>query len=447
MHLRRLRQAQSLTLAALAEQVGVTASALSQIERGTSEPSLGTLWRLGRALNASLFDFFAGQEAPTVDVTRAGDRTIVEFERFRYEVMARSAQRGIDLFTLRLEPGDGPVRDPIGHAGEEAGVVVEGTMDVVVAGVTHRLGPGDAIWFISGQPHTFVPVGDAPCLSVWADTIPDHAAPGGSRSVFDGWIAGTEAPADARTALAPGRARDGRSPRVAARRDASVARGRSRTAAVPGARAVAGRRPRRRARPAAGRGVPARGRRPALLDRVEPARVPRHRHAAGPRGGRVRRRGAARRRTRRRRGRGGRRRRLALRGRAAGARRRSGDRGRLPGRRARHAARRRPGSRGRRGRGPAPRAGPARRPRRARAGRLAQGSRRPERHRPRAGPARRGRDDRGARGGRPVLPGRRRAGRVRRPLARRGAADDDHPDARRRRAARAGSPPGRSRRR
>ena len=200
MHLRRLRQAQALTLSALAERVGVTASALSQIERGTSEPSLGTLWRLGRALNASLFDFFAAQEAPTVDVTRAGDRTVVEFERFSYEVMARSAQRGIDLFTLRLEPGDGPVRDPIGHAGEEAGVVVEGTMDVVVAGLTYRLGPGDAIWFVSGQPHTFVPVGDAPCLSVWADTIPDHAAPGGARSVFDDYITGSEVPGPRRAA-------------------------------------------------------------------------------------------------------------------------------------------------------------------------------------------------------------------------------------------------------
>ena len=70
------------------------------------------------------------------------DRTIVDFERFRYEVMARSAQRGIDLFTLRLHPGEGPVRDPIGHAGEEAGVVLEGSMEVIVAGVTHRLGRG-----------------------------------------------------------------------------------------------------------------------------------------------------------------------------------------------------------------------------------------------------------------------------------------------------------------
>ena len=54
-------------------------------------------------------------------MTRAGDRTVVAFDRFRYEAMARSAQRGIDLFSLRLDPGDGPIRDPVGHAGEEAG--------------------------------------------------------------------------------------------------------------------------------------------------------------------------------------------------------------------------------------------------------------------------------------------------------------------------------------
>ena len=76
------------------------------------------------------------------------------------------------------------MRDPIGHAGEEAGVVLEGEMEVLVAGAAHRLGPGDAIWFVSSQPHTFVVVGDQPCLSVWADTIPDHAQPGGLRSLL-----------------------------------------------------------------------------------------------------------------------------------------------------------------------------------------------------------------------------------------------------------------------
>src|SRR3954465_9982058 len=122
-HLRELRRAQELTLVSLAGEVGVTPSALSQIERGKSEPSLGTLWRLGRALNPSLFDFFPREEAPTVDVTRAGERTVVEFERLRYEAVARSAQRQIDLFFLYLKPGDGPARELTTHAGEETGVV------------------------------------------------------------------------------------------------------------------------------------------------------------------------------------------------------------------------------------------------------------------------------------------------------------------------------------
>lgn len=181
-HLRALRQREQLTLTELAQQVGVTASALSQIERGKSEPSLGTLWRLGRALNASLFDFFAREQAPSVDVTRADERTVVRFDRFRYEAVTRSVERHLDLFFLYLEPGEEPVRDVTGHAGEECGVVLSGAMDVIVAGESHRLGPGDGIWFLSDQPHTFAPAGAERCVSVWADTLPEHRASGGAGS-------------------------------------------------------------------------------------------------------------------------------------------------------------------------------------------------------------------------------------------------------------------------
>lgn len=184
--MRQLRQAQDLTLKALAEQIGVTPSALSQIERGKSEPSVGTLWRLGGALKASLFDFFAHDRLAAVDVTRADDRTVVEFERFRYEAIAQSSRRTIDLFILRLEPGHGPVRDLVRHPGEEAGLVLSGRMEVVVAGEAHPLGPGDGIWFLSTELHTFVRVGDEPCVSVWADTIPEAEGEGDvwSRSLF-----------------------------------------------------------------------------------------------------------------------------------------------------------------------------------------------------------------------------------------------------------------------
>ncbi len=172
--MRELRTREGLTLAALSEQVGVSASALSQFESGKTEPSLGTLWRLGRALNASLFDFFAGEPAPTVHVTTAQERTVMVHGRARYEAVTRSSQRRLDLFYLYLQPGDGPVRNAVGHAGEECGTVLSGRLEVSAGDTTHVLGPGDGIWFLSDQPHTFSVVGDDECVSVWADTLPIH---------------------------------------------------------------------------------------------------------------------------------------------------------------------------------------------------------------------------------------------------------------------------------
>lgn len=58
--LKELRQAKSLTQEGLAEKVGVTCQAISNIERGLTGPSFGTLAALARVLGVrtkDLFDF------------------------------------------------------------------------------------------------------------------------------------------------------------------------------------------------------------------------------------------------------------------------------------------------------------------------------------------------------------------------------------------------------
>lgn len=181
--LRDLRRDQDLSLAALGQKVGVSASALSQFETGRAEPSLGTLWQLGRTLNASLFDFFVSEPKESVSLTPSSERTVVTYGRARYEALARSKLRNMDLFLLYLQPGDGVVRDAVGHAGEECGLVLEGAMVVHVGDTEYSLRQGDAIWFVSEQPHTFEVVDDQQCVSVWADTIPDHRHDG-NESLF-----------------------------------------------------------------------------------------------------------------------------------------------------------------------------------------------------------------------------------------------------------------------
>ena len=53
--IRAERQRQKLTLAHLAEQAGLSASALSQIERGVTDPSIGSLRRIASALKVPFF--------------------------------------------------------------------------------------------------------------------------------------------------------------------------------------------------------------------------------------------------------------------------------------------------------------------------------------------------------------------------------------------------------
>lgn len=169
--LRELRQGEGLTLAALGRQVGVTVSALSQFETGKAEPSLGTLCNLNQALHASLFDVLTQQQADPVDVTPAEERTVVVHDRARYEAIVHSSRRRLDLFYLYLQPGAGPAREPLPHAGEQAGVVLSGAMEVQVGQRRHRLGAGDGIWFDSAQAHTFSAVGAQECVSIWADVL------------------------------------------------------------------------------------------------------------------------------------------------------------------------------------------------------------------------------------------------------------------------------------
>lgn len=172
--MRELRKAKSLTLAELASAVEISTSALSQIERGVVEPSLGTLWRLNHVLGSSLFDFFNQPQQARVQICRRDERVVVQFDGYAYETLVQATRRRLDLFVLELEPGDEPVRPPIAHYGEECGLVTAGTMEVIVGDESHRLEVGDSIWFDSTLPHTFRAVGDERCESIWTNTLPER---------------------------------------------------------------------------------------------------------------------------------------------------------------------------------------------------------------------------------------------------------------------------------
>src|SRR5688500_7420488 len=60
----RLRKAYNLSLGELSEQSGVAKSIISQIERNETNPTIGTVWRLSRALDTTIDEVLKDKQQP-----------------------------------------------------------------------------------------------------------------------------------------------------------------------------------------------------------------------------------------------------------------------------------------------------------------------------------------------------------------------------------------------
>jgi transcriptional regulator with XRE-family HTH domain len=112
--LRRERARAGLSLTELARQAGIAKSTLSQLESGSGNPSLETLWALGTALGVPLSRLI---DPPPRDirVIRAGEGVVMHAERDPYEAaMLASCPPGArrDVYRVGAEPGASHLASP-----------------------------------------------------------------------------------------------------------------------------------------------------------------------------------------------------------------------------------------------------------------------------------------------------------------------------------------------
>jgi transcriptional regulator with XRE-family HTH domain len=190
--LRREREQRGLSLRKLATQLGISASALSQIETGRSQPSVGTLYSIVSALSLSFDELFAAEAgdggpgaarsggrgsgrssaAPAEEdvVTRADGRPAIELESgVTWERLNPVGERDVDFLEVTYDVGGASTRGNtfVRHAGREYGLVLSGTLKVTVGFEAYVLAPGDSICFESTVPHRLETVGDEPAKAIW----------------------------------------------------------------------------------------------------------------------------------------------------------------------------------------------------------------------------------------------------------------------------------------
>jgi transcriptional regulator with XRE-family HTH domain len=153
--IRALRIARKATLRQLAAQAGVTESFLSQVERGVASPSIASVQRIARALGASIAELFAEDEAAGI-VVRLQDRRRVAYPGLGAvdEFLTRATDGKLQVIMSTIQPGGGTGDEAYVHdSDEEVVVVLEGVLDLWVAGEHYRLEAGDAVTHPSRVPH------------------------------------------------------------------------------------------------------------------------------------------------------------------------------------------------------------------------------------------------------------------------------------------------------
>lgn len=171
LRLRLARERQGLSQRALARRAGVGNGTISLIESGASNPSVGALKRILKAIPMDLATFFSF-ELPERHSSfyRAAELVEIGKGRVSYRLVgADLPAKKVQMLHERYAPGADSGRVRLSHDGEECGVVISGRLEVWVGAERRLLGPGDAYYFDSRTPHRFRnPDGNEICVVVSA---------------------------------------------------------------------------------------------------------------------------------------------------------------------------------------------------------------------------------------------------------------------------------------
>jgi len=160
--LKALRTRHELSLRELAARSGLSATLLSQVERGVTEPSLSTLRRLAGVFGESISALF-DSSPPAVWVSRPGSRSTLAGPHglVRYERLTPGNGK-LEVLRAVLPPGGVTSEEPWAHSSTECAYVVDGTLTVVIGDGTHEVLAGESITFDSTQPHLYRNGTDSP---------------------------------------------------------------------------------------------------------------------------------------------------------------------------------------------------------------------------------------------------------------------------------------------
>lgn len=164
-NLRALRGQAGLSLSELARRSGIAKGTLSQLESGTGNPTIETVFSLSNAFKVPVSSLLTERTEPDVVLVRSASLDVLSSNAVDLRMLRRVdlTDTVFEVYDQRVRPG--AVQHSDGHPGLEHVTVTSGRLKVGPPGEPYVLGPGDYVCFPAQRPHIYEAV-DEPVVSV-----------------------------------------------------------------------------------------------------------------------------------------------------------------------------------------------------------------------------------------------------------------------------------------
>lgn len=176
--LQEIRKQRGLSQRELAARAGLTNGTISLIEQNKTSPSVASLKSLLDAIPMSIAEFFATIEDTSNakyfytpdEFTEIAPQTGLANLSLRQ--LGNASSHALQILDETYPPGADTGPEFLSHAGEEAGIVIEGTIEITVSEQIRVLSKGEGYLFDSRLPHRFRNTGTDICRVISACTPP-----------------------------------------------------------------------------------------------------------------------------------------------------------------------------------------------------------------------------------------------------------------------------------
>lgn len=156
-NIQQYRQKHRLSLDKISQLTGISKTMISQIEKGTGNPSINTLWKLANGLHLPLNELISDNKRDIYQVATEDlqpiyndDQSVVVYPYFPYD-----NAHGFEMFSMEIAPGGKLDSDGHPQGSQEFIIVNDGTLTLDIGTQTYHVEASQAIRFNGEHTHSY----------------------------------------------------------------------------------------------------------------------------------------------------------------------------------------------------------------------------------------------------------------------------------------------------